>query len=118
MPCAEPIIAMLEPFRPVFTAPTWKKVLILLRGTVLARGRRTVTAALWYTGHDQDPKFAAPFISSLTEPAGLRCRRVGTYSDALSRPLSKGEAPWISSSTKPWNAGGARRSQKRRPLPR
>ncbi len=43
----------------LFTAPTWKKMLTLLRGTLLARGRRTVTAALWHTGHEQDPHFSA-----------------------------------------------------------
>jgi DDE superfamily endonuclease len=58
MPCTAPIITLLEPFRPVFTAPTWKKMLTLLRGTLLARGRRTVTAALWHTGHEQDPHFS------------------------------------------------------------
>jgi hypothetical protein len=31
MPCADPIIPMLEPFRLLFTAPTWKKMLILLK---------------------------------------------------------------------------------------
>ena len=59
MPCSDPIIAMLAPFRPVFTAPTWKHMLTLLRGTLLARGRRTVTAALWHTGHQQNPHFSA-----------------------------------------------------------
>lgn len=34
-------------------------MLTLLRGTLLARGRRTVTAALWHTGHEQDPHFSA-----------------------------------------------------------
>ena len=58
MPCAAPIITMLEPFRCLFTAPTWKKMLTLLRGTLLARGRRTVTTALWHTGHEQDPHFS------------------------------------------------------------
>jgi DDE superfamily endonuclease len=58
MPCTAPIITMLEPFRCLFTAPTGKKVLTLLRGTLLARGRRTVTAALWQTGHEQDPHFS------------------------------------------------------------
>src|SRR5258706_3289764 len=59
MPCTAPIRSMLEPFRCLFTAPTWKKMLTLLRGTLLARGRRTVTAALWHTGHHQDPHFSA-----------------------------------------------------------
>ena len=59
MPCAVPIIPLLEPLRCLFTAPTWKKMLTLLRGTLLARGRRTVTTALWHTGHEQDPHFSA-----------------------------------------------------------
>ncbi len=59
MPCTAPIITLLEPFRCLFTAPTWKKMLTLLRGTLLARGRRTVTTALWHTGHEQDPNFSA-----------------------------------------------------------
>lgn len=59
MPCSDPIIALLEPFRLVFTTPTWKKLLVLLRGTLLARGRRTVTVALWQTGHEQDPHFSS-----------------------------------------------------------
>lgn len=58
MPCTDPIISTLEPFRCLFTAPTWKKMLTLLHGTLLARGRRTVTAALWQTGHEQDPNFS------------------------------------------------------------
>lgn len=58
MPYTAPIRTLLEPFRPVCTAPTGKKMLTLRRGTLLARGRRTVTAALWYTGHEQDPHFS------------------------------------------------------------
>jgi hypothetical protein len=58
MPCTAPIITLLEPFRCLFTAPTWQKMLRLLRGTLLARGRRTVRAALWHTGHEQDPHFS------------------------------------------------------------
>ena len=59
MPCTAPSIPLLDAFRPLFTAPTWKKMLTLLQGTLLARGRRTVTAALWQTGHEQDPHFSA-----------------------------------------------------------
>jgi len=36
----------LSPFRVGFTHPTWRKVLMLLEGTLLTGGRRTVTAAL------------------------------------------------------------------------
>jgi DDE superfamily endonuclease len=55
---SDPIIAILAQFRPLFTAPTWKKMMTLLTGTLLARGRRTVTAALWQTGHHLDSNFS------------------------------------------------------------
>ncbi len=54
-----PIIRVLTPFRSACTAPTWEKARVLLVGTLLARGRRTVTAALRQTGHTQDEHFSA-----------------------------------------------------------
>jgi hypothetical protein len=45
MSLPSPIITVLAHFQPLFTAPTWKKVVTLLVGTLLARGRRTVAAA-------------------------------------------------------------------------
>src|SRR5262245_17139797 len=59
MPCTAPSRPLLDAFRPLFTAPTWHKMLTLLSGTLLARGRRTVTAALWHSGHEQDPHVSA-----------------------------------------------------------
>src|SRR5919201_3576606 len=53
-----PIIGVLAHFRPAFTAPTWRKGQVLLVGTVLARGRRTVATALRRTGHAQDGRFS------------------------------------------------------------
>jgi DDE superfamily endonuclease len=53
------IIAILAHFEPLFTAPTWKKVVTLVVGTLLARGRRTVTAALRQMGLQMDPHFSA-----------------------------------------------------------
>ncbi len=44
-PSAE-IIQLLSIFAVAFTAPTFAKVLVLIYGTILAPGRRTVTAAL------------------------------------------------------------------------
>ena len=58
MPPSDPIRAILAQFRPLFTAPTWKKMMILLTGTILALGRRTVTAALCQTGHQDDTNFS------------------------------------------------------------
>ena len=42
----------------LFTAPTWRKVQRLIVGTILARGRRTVTAALRHTGQQNTPSFS------------------------------------------------------------
>jgi hypothetical protein len=49
---------LLAAFQPVFTTPTWQKMLVLLIGTVLARGRRTVTVALRQMGLEQSPQFS------------------------------------------------------------
>ena len=53
MPLPVPIIEVLAVFRPLFTAPTWRKLMTLLTGTLLAQGRRTVTAALRASGNEQ-----------------------------------------------------------------
>jgi hypothetical protein len=54
MSLPNPIIQVLQHFRPAFTRPTWDKALVLVIGTLLARGRRTVTAALKQMGlHDE-----------------------------------------------------------------
>src|SRR5947209_4367446 len=58
MSLPSPIIAILAHFQPLFTAPTWQKAVTLLIGTLLARGRRTVTAALRQTGHQMDGHFS------------------------------------------------------------
>ena len=58
MSLPSPIITVLAHFQPLFTAPTWKKVVILLVGTLLARGRRTVTAALRQMGLEMDTHFS------------------------------------------------------------
>ena len=52
------IIAVLLHFEPCFTQPTWRKALVLLTGTFVARGRRTVATALRLTGHTHDPGFS------------------------------------------------------------
>src|SRR5438552_18606978 len=58
MSLPRPIITILAHFEPLFTAPTWKKVVILFVGTVLARGRRTVTTALRQMGLQMDSHFS------------------------------------------------------------
>lgn len=58
MSLSNPIIQVLQHFRPAFTRPTWDKALVLVVGTILARGRRTVTAALKQMGLHNDADFA------------------------------------------------------------
>ena len=58
MSVPQPIITVLAHFESLFMAPTWKKVLTLLIGTLLAWGRRTVTAALRHMGHQMNAQFS------------------------------------------------------------
>jgi len=50
--------AWVSPFRPLFTHPTWQRVLVLIEGAVLAPHRRTISAALRAVGKDEDAGFA------------------------------------------------------------
>ncbi len=58
MPLPDPIIEVLAHFRPLFTAPTWRKLMVLLTGTLLTHGRRTVPAALRSTGNEMESNFS------------------------------------------------------------
>jgi hypothetical protein len=58
MPSPSPeIIQLVSVFATAFTAPTFAKALVLLYGTILAPGRRTVTAALRAMGLAGDKQF-------------------------------------------------------------
>jgi hypothetical protein len=48
---------MLAPFRSAFTKPTWQKVVLLVEGTLLTHGRRTVAAALRAVGLQKERHF-------------------------------------------------------------
>ena len=56
-PSAHPS-TLLAPFQSLFSAPTWRKVQRLIVGTLLAHGRRTVTAALRHTGQGDTASFS------------------------------------------------------------
>ncbi len=58
MSLPDPIIPLLAPFQSLFHSRSWPKVLLLVRGTILVRGRRTVTAALRVMGHTTDTAFS------------------------------------------------------------
>src|SRR3954465_12744602 len=60
MPTSVPAVlaAWMRPFASAFPPASWRHVLVLVAGTVLAPGRRTVTAALRVMGLDQGAGFA------------------------------------------------------------
>jgi DDE superfamily endonuclease len=60
MPTSVPevLAAWMQPFAVYFTTAVWRHVLVLIAGSLLAPGRRTVTAALRIMGLDQAPGFA------------------------------------------------------------
>jgi hypothetical protein len=70
MPLPDPIIEVLMTFRPLFTALTWRKLMILLTSTLLAQGRRTVGSRLTPRRQQHGRQLEQlPFRCS-TEPAG------------------------------------------------
>ena len=87
MPLPDPIREVLAVFRPLFTAPTWRKLMTLLTGTLLAQGRRTVAAALRASGNGRTANWSGDhsgpqpcsLVSSGGEPppAPAHCRDVG-----------------------------------------
>lgn len=50
--------AVVQCFESALAQPTWRTVLTLLEGTLFARTRRTITAALRQMGLSQDPSFS------------------------------------------------------------
>ncbi|MEJ7711136.1 MAG: transposase [Pyrinomonadaceae bacterium] len=58
MPLSDPILSVMREFESAFSQPTWHKVQVLLIGTLLARGRRTVTAALRHMGLRDERNFS------------------------------------------------------------
>ena len=59
MPSPSPeIIQLLSVFSIAFTTPTFAKAMVLIFGTILAPGRRTVTAALRMMGLGEDSNYS------------------------------------------------------------
>ena len=53
------LIDWLEPFRGAFSSPTWRLVLVLVMGALLAPGKRTVSACLRVTGRAMCETFSS-----------------------------------------------------------
>jgi hypothetical protein len=58
MSLSQPIMSVLCECASAFSQPTWRKVEVLIIGTLFARGRRTVTAALRQMGLHEASNFA------------------------------------------------------------
>ena len=56
---SEPILTVLRDFESAFSQSTWQKAQVLLAGTLLARGRRTVSAALRHAGLAEAANFSS-----------------------------------------------------------
>jgi DDE superfamily endonuclease len=56
---SEPILTVLRDFESAFSQPTWQRAQVLLAGTLLARGRRTVSAALRHAGLGEAADFSS-----------------------------------------------------------
>ena len=80
MPTSVPAVlaAWMQPFAASFTPAVWRHVLVLIAGSLLAPGRRTVTAALRVMGLDQGAGFAV-YHRVLIEPQHAQA----TLNDAL-----------------------------------
>ncbi len=57
VPASALLLSVLQPFAVVFTGPTFAHALTLVQGTLLATGRRTVTAALRALGRGDERRF-------------------------------------------------------------
>jgi DDE superfamily endonuclease len=55
---SDPILTVMSEFASAFSQPTWNHVQVLICGTILARGRRTVTAALRHMGLRDERNFS------------------------------------------------------------
>lgn len=71
------IIPVFECFAPAFTEPTYKKALILVIGTLLSKGRRTVTSALRAMGLEQESGWSKyHHVLNRAEWSGLAVSRI------------------------------------------
>src|SRR3954447_6429419 len=59
MSLAGSLLTVLDAFRPEFSPRTWARAVTLILGTILARGRRTVAAALRPGALHDDPHLSS-----------------------------------------------------------
>src|SRR5215204_6156789 len=92
-----PPLSVLTPFAVAFTAPTFRHVLVLVSGTILASGRRTVAAALRAVGLGDERRFTTYHRVLNRDVWSPRCSAVffSTCSFApSSRPIPPSSLSW------------------------
>jgi hypothetical protein len=71
------MIQLLAPFAPLFSKRVWSHVQVLLMGTILAPGKRTVSATLRAAGLGGARGASSATIGCLTVPHGPAGKRAG-----------------------------------------
>ena len=92
---SDPIVAVLEPFVSLFHVRTWHKVPVLLIGTILTSGQRTVTAALRIMGLSDDRSFARLTTMCSTGHRGRPLRHRRLCLSLLVEHLGRGDGPLV-----------------------
>jgi DDE superfamily endonuclease len=117
MSLSQPIITVLQAFASAFSQPTWSTVQVLMVGTLLARGRRTVAAALRQMGLRTAPHFSLyPHGLNRAPWSALALRRrllvwlVRTFGHTRSCSRSSHAGPWKRPSRRADPIVGSKRS--------
>ena len=88
------IVAVLVPFATLFQYRTWLKVQVLLAGTILTPGQRTVAAALRVMGLSRDRNYAR-YHHVLNRAAWSPLQVSQTLLKLLLQHLDRGDAPLV-----------------------
>ena len=106
------MIRLLAPFVPPFSKRVWQNAQLLLAGTILAPGRRTVSSALRAMGLDQQKRFHR--YHRVLSRASWSSREASRILLGLLVEALVPEGPLVLGiETRRWKGGGGRRSPPR-----
>ena len=108
----EIIVTLLLPFEHPFDPRTWRKAQLLVVGSILSPGKRTVSSALNILGVGQQGDFTIyPHVLSRARWSPLQPSLVLML--LVAGRLGPSKKPWFSALTRPWNGAGGGRSRPR-----
>src|SRR5216684_9273661 len=101
------LVSWMAIFRPCFTAPVWNHILVLVAGTVLAPGKRTVTQALRVMGLAEQPGFGRyhEALNRARWNARDVARRLLLHLLAVLSPSARTQVHFGSGIPSPWPGG-------------